>query len=250
MKKPSIGAARERSKRSAGVPHQRKTEARIRPSSKSTLHGPDANQGAALGYCINGCPQFSNDDVVIPGLVAGGYEIEDARDYSVAACWEFIIPGRGKEVVNIGAVSMPSAVDLAIREGLAAGESFEGILDRVQFHLVEQVKRLAEQSRKLFLPPAPYYSVLMDGCLENGCDLSAGLKYNNFGIHGAASGSAADALAAVKEFVYDKESVEPMRLLRALEDNFANDEELRLRLREKAPKVGNNDDRADQWLVP
>ena len=196
-----------------------------------------------------GFPQFSNDDVVIPGLVAAGYEIEDARDYSVAACWEFIIPGRGMEVVNIGAASMPSAVDLAIREGLAAGESFEGILDRVQFHLVEQVKRLAERSRKLFLPPAPYYSVLMDGCLENGCDLSAGLKYNNFGIHGAASASAADALAALKEFVYDKESVEPMRLLRALEDNFANDEELRLRLREKAPKVGNNDDRADQWLV-
>jgi hypothetical protein len=34
--------------------------------------------------------------------------------------------------VNIGAASMPSAVDLAIRKGLAAGESFEGILDRVQ----------------------------------------------------------------------------------------------------------------------
>ena len=57
-----------------------------------------------------GFPQFSNDDVVIPGLVAAGYEIEDARDYSVAACWEFIIPGRGMEVVNIGAVSMPSAI--------------------------------------------------------------------------------------------------------------------------------------------
>lgn len=196
-----------------------------------------------------GFPQFSNDDVVIPGLVAAGYEIENARDYSVAACWEFIIPGRGMEVVNIGATSMPSAVDVAIREGLTVDDSFEGILNRVQFHLVEQVKRLAAQSRKLFLPPAPYYSVLMDGCLENGRDLSAGLKYNNFGIHGAASANAADALAALKEFVFDQKSVEPLRLVRALEDNFSNDEELRLRLREKAPKVGNNDDRADQWLV-
>ena len=196
-----------------------------------------------------GFPQFSNDDVVIPGLVAAGYEIEDARDYSVAACWEFIVPGRGMEVVNIGAASMPSAVDLAIREGLAAGKTFEGILDRVQFHLAEQVKKLAARSRKLLLPAAPYYSVLMDGCLETGRDLSAGLKYNNFGIHGAASANAADALAAVKEFVFDKQSVEPFRLLLALENNFANDEELRLRLREKAPKVGNNDDRADQWLV-
>jgi pyruvate-formate lyase len=141
--------------------------------------------------------------VVIPGLVAAGYEIEDARDYSVAACWEFIIPRRGMEVMNIGTASMRSAVELAIREGLAAGKSFERILDRVQFHLVEQVKRLAERSRNLF--PPPYYS--------------AGLS--NFGIHGAASASAADALAAVKEFVFDQKSVEPMRLLRTLAKNSA-----------------------------
>ena len=47
--------------------------------------------------------------------MAAGYELEDARDYSVAACWEFLIPGRGMEVVNIGAASMPAAVDKAIR---------------------------------------------------------------------------------------------------------------------------------------
>ena len=67
-----------------------------------------------------GFPQYSNDDVVIPGLVAHGYQLEDARDYAVAACWEFLIPGRGMEVVNIGAVSFPAAVDQAIRAGLRA----------------------------------------------------------------------------------------------------------------------------------
>ena len=40
-----------------------------------------------------GFPQYSNDDVVIPSLTAHGYDLEDARDYTVAACWEFIIPG-------------------------------------------------------------------------------------------------------------------------------------------------------------
>ena len=58
-----------------------------------------------------GFPQYANDEVVIPGLVAHGYDLEDARDYTVAACWEFIIPGKGMEIVNIGAVSFPSAVD-------------------------------------------------------------------------------------------------------------------------------------------
>ncbi|MCX6905853.1 MAG: pyruvate formate-lyase, partial [Verrucomicrobia bacterium] len=196
-----------------------------------------------------GFPQYANDEIVIPGLVAAGYELEDARDYTVAACWEFIIPGRGMEVVNIGAASMPAAVDQAIRTDLAAGESFEHILERAGDDLRAQVSTLAGASRKLFLPPAPYYSVLMDGCLERGRDLSHGLKYNNFGIHGAASANAADALAAVKALVFDKKRISPERLLRGLGTDFAADESLLRELREQAPKVGNHDDRADAMLA-
>ena len=77
-----------------------------------------------------GFPQYSNDEVVIPALIAHGYAPEDARDYTVAACWEFIIPGKGMEVVNIGALSMPAAADTAIRQGLTDGDTFEGILAR------------------------------------------------------------------------------------------------------------------------
>lgn len=50
-------------------------------------------------------PQYSNDDVVIPGLIAQGYAPEDARNYAIAACWEFIIPKKGMEIVNIDALS-------------------------------------------------------------------------------------------------------------------------------------------------
>ncbi len=56
--------------------------------------------------------------------MAHGYDLEDARDYTVAACWEFIIPGKGMEVVNFSAVEFPVATDKAIREGLAAGDDF------------------------------------------------------------------------------------------------------------------------------
>ena len=196
-----------------------------------------------------GFPQWCNDEVIIPGLVAAGYDLEDARDYTVAACWEFIIPGKGMEVVNIGAVSMPAAVDQAIRAGLAANEPFSSILDRISADMRAQVNSLAEKSRKLLLSPAPYYSLFMDACLETGRDLSRGLKYNNFGIHGAASANAADALAAVKALVLDEQMIAPERLLRALDSNFEGDQLLRTQLLEKAPKVGNNDERADALLV-
>jgi len=195
-----------------------------------------------------GFPQYSNDDVVIPALVKHGYDLEDARDYTVAACWEFIIPGKGMEVVNTGAVSLPLAVDKAIRQGLSAGAGFEAILGRAADNIRERVFELADQYRRLLLPPAPYYSVLMEGCLENGRDLSRGLKYNNFGLHAAASANAADALAAVKRFVFDERSVSADELLEALDGNFENHESLRRRLTEDAPKVG-NDEEADQLMV-
>ena len=196
-----------------------------------------------------GFPQYSNDDVVIPALVRQGYALDDARDYTVAACWEFIIPGRGMEIVNIGAVSMPAAVDRAIREGLAADDHLDGILARVRGELQEQGRRLVDSYRKLLLPPAPWYSVLMDGCLEQGRDLSAGLKYNNFGVHGAGSASAADALSAVDKFVFRDHSVDRQELLDALETDYQQREPLRRRIFEEGPKVGNNEDEADGMLA-
>lgn len=195
-----------------------------------------------------GFPQYSNDDVVLPALTAHGYDLEDARDYTVAACWEFIIPGKGMEVVNIGAVSMPAAVDAAIRAGLAAGDTFEAILTRATAEMNHQVEQLVSAYRRLLLPPAPYYSVLMDGCLESGRDVSLGLKYNNFGIHGACSASAADALAAVQRLVFTEQSIAPADLIAAMDANYVERDFLRQKLLE-APKVGNHDPEADAMLV-
>ncbi len=196
-----------------------------------------------------GFPQYSNDDVIVPALVAHGYDLEDARDYVVAACWEFIIPGRGMEVVNIGAVSFPAAVDQAVRSGLAAGDDFDRILERVDLQIRGQVEGLAEAYSHLLLPPAPYYSIFMRGCLEQGRDMSEGLKYNNFGIHGAGSANAADALAAVQRLVFEAHEVSPGELLAALDAGFRGQETLRRKLEDQAPKVGNNDAAADVLLA-
>ncbi|MGB7134880.1 MAG: pyruvate formate lyase family protein [Acidobacteriaceae bacterium] len=192
-----------------------------------------------------GFPQYSNDEIVIPALIAHGYATEDARNYTVAACWEFIIPGKGMEVVNTGAVSMPLAVDQAMREAFGGNEGFDRILARTSGHIADRVRDLVEKYSRLLLPPAPWYSVLMEGCLGNGRDLSAGLKYNNFGIHGAGSSSAADMLAAIRHFVYEEKSVSPARFLEALDANFQGHEALRDRLLHEAPKVGNDPEAAD-----
>jgi pyruvate-formate lyase len=196
-----------------------------------------------------GFPQYSNDDVVIPGLVAHGYALEDARNYTVAACWEYSIPGKAMDIVNIGAVSMPAATDKGIREGLLAGDDFNGILERTREDIFTQVDSLMERSTNIVLPPAPFYSCFMNDCLEKGQDLSKGADYNNLGIHGACSSNAADSLAATKYFVFDQKSVSPKELLNALDANFEGYEDLKHLLRNEAPKIGNNDDEADRNLV-
>jgi formate C-acetyltransferase len=194
-----------------------------------------------------GFPQYSNDDVVIPGLLAHGYSPEDARDYTVAACWEYIIPGRGMEVVNIGAVSFPAAADQGIREGLAAGDDLAGILSRVRDHIREQSLARVADYRHLLLPPAPWYSVFMTDSVERGRDVSTGALYNNFGIHGAGAANAADALAAVKRFVFDEQRVDAKVLAAALAYDWQGFEEVRETMA-SGPRVGNNDDEADGML--
>jgi formate C-acetyltransferase len=202
-----------------------------------------------------GFPQYSNDEEVIPGLAAMGYELEDARDYSVAACWEFIVPGKGMDIVNIGAVSFPHAADSAIRKTLNEGGGFPRIMELCREDIDLQVDRLIENKKKIILPPAPLYSALMTDQLETRGDLSEGAKYNNLGIHGSGSSNAADALAAVRKYVLgDQEPKEEGqvvtvgRLLSALDNNFEGDGELLELLKEHAPKIGNNDQATDDIL--
>ncbi len=142
--------------------------------------------------------------MVIPGLVAHGYALEDARDYTVAACWEFIIPGQGHGHGEYRRGVVPASRRSG-DPGRAAGRGRlrgdHGARATETYHAqVNAAGRALLQT--LLLPPAPYYSVLMNGCLENGRDLSQGLTYNNFGIHGACSANAADALAAVQQLVF------------------------------------------------
>ena len=76
-----------------------------------------------------------------------------------------------------------------------------------------------------------------------------GATYNNFGVHGAGSANAADALAAVNQFVFHDRTLQARDLLAALNAGFDGYGALRCKLVEEAPKVGNDDPRADDLLV-
>lgn len=196
-----------------------------------------------------GFPQYSNDDIVIPGLADKGYSLRDARNYTVAACWEFIVPKYGMDIPNIAALSFVDSVNQAIHNSLLNISDFDALMQEVKKLITYEVHKIADKVKNIFLEPAPFQSLLMDGCIENGQDISKGGKYNNYGIHGTGISNAADALAAVKKYIFEEKSVTRSDLVYALNNNFSGYESLQATLRYDAPKMGNNDDYADSIAI-
>jgi len=185
-----------------------------------------------------GFPQYANDDVVIPALIAMGYDEADARNYTVAACWEFIIPGVALDIPNIGAVSHAELVRNVILAELNNCESFEELMECVRKAEIEEANRQEAGFKPLWIEPAPYQSVLMS---DYSHDISEGAKYMNYGIHGTGFATAVDQLAAVQAYVYGDKSVSKEDLIRGMENDFEGQTALKHKLREKAPKLGRDD---------
>ena len=190
--------------------------------------------GSELTAAGLGFPQYNNDDIIIPALEAYGYRHEDACNYVVAACWEFIIPGVGYEIVNIGAYNLPQAVREATFSYLPGAPDFETFLAGVDSTVrAGAVEKTAKKRAAAFLP-SPLYDLLIP---EH--------RYRNFGFHVTGIAGAADALAAIRCHVFEKKDVDVPRLLTGLETDFENDPQLLRLLRYESPKMGCDDDAVD-----
>jgi formate C-acetyltransferase len=190
-----------------------------------------------------GFPQYANDDVVIPALERWGYEPEDARDYSVAACWEFLVPGCGMDINNIDAVNLPGCLDAAIRR-LPAGASFDEVKAEFRREVEARAAAIVKKYAHVEILPGPFVSAISKGCVERARDICKGAKYNNFGVHGTGFAVAVDSLAAVEELVHRKGMVSLPELVALLDEDFASRPDV-LAAARSAPKMGNADDRAD-----
>lgn len=194
--------------------------------------------GTQLTKAGLGFPQYSNDDVVIDALVRLGYELEDARDYVVAACWEFIVPKYGMDINNINALCFPGIIDGVLRTGVEY-ESYGAFCAAVRQQIDLECDRMVslqngqgdagtETDRHVWFVPSPLMESLM-------CP-----KYHNFGVHGTGIATAADSMAAVRKYVFEEKRLTFARLREAVDSDFSNDPELLHLLRYEAPKMGQN----------
>lgn len=201
--------------------------------------------GSRLTRAGLGFPQYSNDDVVIPALEKWGYAPEDARNYSCAACWEFIIPAVGHELVNLDAVSLPEVLLETMHHSEA--ENFTGFCVELAVNLRHKAENLLAKYRNIHAFPAPLISVFCPAGLAAAGNITENGKYHNWGIHGTGFAAAADSMTAVKIAVFDEKRLTMKELCGILDKNFSGSENIRQMLL-ALPKLG-RDPEAEASLI-
>ena len=194
---------------------------------------------------------FLNDKIVIQGLVKHGRSREDAENFIPIGCYEPAV--LGKEISTSGAthVYLPAIVLQVLRSGKEYS-SFEAFKQAYFETMKEDVLLLQQQQcrcEKLWpeVNPSPFLSGSFKRCMETGRDVSqGGVEYNSTGCVISFFAEAVDSLAAVEYLVYRRKLCTLPELREALAADWNGWEPLRMSARNRAPKWGNNDERADQ----
>ncbi|MGO2083753.1 choline trimethylamine-lyase [Vagococcus sp.] len=213
-----------------------------------------------------GFPACHFDDAHIKMMLAKGVSIEDARDYCLMGCVEPQKSGRLYQWTSTGYTQWPICIELVLNQGvplsygkqvcpnLGTLESFK-TYEQFEEAVKEQIKYITKwtsvatvisQRVHRDLAPKPLMSVMYEGCMEKGRDVSAGGAMYNFGPGVIWSGLAtyADSMAAIKKLVFDDKKYTLAEMNEALKVDFEGYEQIRLDCL-KAPKYGNDDDYAD-----
>ncbi|MFV0503854.1 MAG: pyruvate formate lyase family protein [Lachnospirales bacterium] len=198
-------------------------------------------EGTELTKVGLGFPQYSNDDIVIEGLVKKGYDLEDARDYTVAACWEFIIPKVAMDIPNIGSINFPSILNHSFEKYIYKCQSYEEFYSCFFEEVGEKCREILDRVKNIYIVSSPVMSLMMKDCIENKRDIALGSKYNNYGYHGVGIATAVDALAVIKKCIFDELSLSKDAAIAIIKDKDFS-EEIFLRLRYEEKKFGSNDE--------
>jgi len=213
-----------------------------------------------------GFPACHFDDTHIKMMLAKGVSIEDARDYCLMGCVEPQKSGRMYQWTSTAYTQWPICIELVMNHGvplwygkqvcpdmgdLSRYKTYEEFDSAVK-EMIKYVTKLSgvatviSQRVHRDLAPKPLMSIMYEGCMENGKDVSSGGAMYNFGPGVVWSGLAtyADSMAAIKKLVFDDKKYTLQQLNEALKADFAGCEQVKQDCL-KAPKFGNDDDYAD-----
>jgi formate C-acetyltransferase len=212
-----------------------------------------------------GYPSVFNTDEVIMEQLRVGKTLEDAREGGCSGCIETGAFGKEAYILT-GYLNVPKILELVLNDGVdpitgrrvglntgdprefkdfdALYEAFSKQLNYI-VDLKIKVNNLIERQYAAYAP-APFLSVVIADCIANSKDYyDGGPRYNTNYIQCCGIGTVSDSLSALKKHVFEDKTVTLEHLLETLQNNFTDEEAMRLRLFNKTPFYGNDDDYAD-----
>ena len=223
-----------------------------------------------------GMPAFYNDPGVMRMLKGLGVETQDTWNWAPVGCIEASIPGKWDFACKGPRLNKAKVLEIALNNGtdpstgvtllpgdgdLATFESMEDVWDayRKQLHyfMEQQVKieHINDEIHRLHDVNA-FRSSLIEDCIDRGKALiEGGSIYSTDGGPTVGAMTSGDALAGIETALFVEKWITGGQLKHALETDFGDEtttptgEEIRQMLLHRAPKFGNDDDRADKWTV-
>jgi len=217
----------------------------------------------------HGYPSVFNPDVYVRELTGMGKLLRDAREGGCSGCIE--VGAFGKEAFLLtGYLNVPKILEVTLNRGTdpltgqVAGidcgdprefrdyeELYEAFLKQLNF-IVDQKIRVSNYIDRMFAKyaPAPFLSVVIEGCIAKGRDYyNGGPRYNTNYIQCTGLGTITDSLATLKKHVFEDQVYSMDNLLATLAKNFEGDEKMRQFILNRTPFFGNDDDYADSIAV-
>ncbi|MBN1574052.1 MAG: hypothetical protein JW984_12725 [Deltaproteobacteria bacterium] len=217
-----------------------------------------------------GYPSLFNDKSILPTLTGWDVPERDARDYAITGCVYLELPGKNIARRAYGGILLTKCLWWALHMGKnpdtgeqwgaptpdprsfkSADDLMDAYLEQVRFFF-GKLNKIENTCRNLYEKylPRPFYSALLDGCIEKGMD-SRKWAYPS-SVHDICiimgPTNTADSITAIKKVVFEDKKVTMDGLIRAMDKNWEGYEEIR-QLMLNAPKYGNDDDYADEIAV-
>jgi len=216
----------------------------------------------------NGLLAFFNDEMIIPYLTSVGISLPDARNYANLSCLRWTIPGKSIITRHFGPFfALPKCLELALNQGrdseFFGGKqigaptpdplTFTSIEDVIQAYLT-QVRFFLEKALTIYnvvdaleeeWMPQPFYSALLDGCIEHGQDCRRYKYFPDTTVQPVGQVTLFNSLAVIEKLVFEQKRVSMAELLDALRNNWEGKEGLRQMCINEVPKFGNDDDYVD-----
>jgi len=216
-----------------------------------------------------GQPSLFNTDAIVQELVRQGKSFEDARNGGASGCVEAGAFGTESYILT-GYFNLTKILEVTLNNGTDP-RSGKKIGKRsgnpTRFKLFNDVMGAFEKQLRHFADikikgnniieqiyaqymPAPFLSLLIDDCIQNGVDYNCGgARYNTSYIQGVGLGSITDSLTSIRFNVFDHKTITIKNMIEALQDNFKGYAELRHKFINHTPKYGNDDNYADAQAV-